>query len=184
MRSGGKDRQATHQATHVLSARRGFALRASLAGRPLRSRRTLLASGTWRPAFTRRPLRAGRTDRPRWSLRTRWAGSALRTSRTNRAGRARLTGWPCRPLGTRTAHAVHDDAGEQGGHEGHDDSPANRVGGHPLLELVHVSPRVTERSIQAQWRAERQALNHPLIFSCVIPIGWGRMPSSHHPDSG
>ena len=29
-----------------------------------------------------------------------------------------------------------------------------------------------------------QTLNHPLIFSCVIPIGWGRMPSSHHPDSG
>ena len=28
------------------------------------------------------------------------------------------------------------------------------------------------------------ALNHPLIFSRVIPIGWGRIPSSHYPDSG
>ena len=27
-------------------------------------------------------------------------------------------------------------------------------------------------------------LNHPLIFSRVIPIGWGRTPSSHYPDSG
>ena len=30
----------------------------------------------------------------------------------------------------------------------------------------------------------RLRLNHPLIFSRVIPIGWGRTPSSHYPDSG
>ena len=30
----------------------------------------------------------------------------------------------------------------------------------------------------------KAGLNHPLIFSRVIPIGWGRTPSSHYPDSG
>lgn len=66
-------------------ARRSFAVRAAIARKP--------AFSDW--ASRAQPYRQGLADQ-----------QVRRTSGPNR------TGWPCRSLGTRAAHAAHDDAGE------------------------------------------------------------------------
>jgi hypothetical protein len=155
--------------------RTGFALRTSwttLASRPA------LTGWALRADWAGRPLRAGGANRTGRALRTgrtsdaSSAGRALRTNRTSRpdrssralrTGRPRRANSPGRPLrtcwslGARAAHAAHDDTGEQGCHKSHDDGPAKGVGGHPLLELIHVSPGGSRQRIEARRRADRQA---------------------------
>ena len=53
------------------------------------------------------------------------------------------------------------------------------------LGLYYLLPWLRwERGVKQPNQAVLLDLNHPLIFSRVIPIGWGRTPSSHYPDSG
>jgi hypothetical protein len=143
----------------------GWALRADRAGRPLRTGEANCTGRALRTGRTSDASRAGRALRTNRTNRASRASRPDRTSRALRTGRPRGANRPGRPLrtcwslGTRAAHAAHDDTGEQGCHKSHDDGPPKGVGGHPLLELIHVSPGGSRQGIETRRRADRQARN-------------------------